>query len=86
MTDEMKHAEAMASGKKGHPRALYVLFFTEMWERFSYYGMRALLTLYLTAKLIDGGFGMDRESALSIYAIFTGFGISHTYYWWLVCR
>ncbi len=72
MTDEMKHAEAMASGKKGHPRALYVLFFTEMWERFSYYGMRALLTLYLTAKLIDGGFGMDRESALSIYAIFTG--------------
>jgi len=71
MTDEMKHAEAMAK-KQRHPRALYVLFFTEMWERFSYYGMRALLTLYLTAKLIDGGFGMDREEALSIYAIFTG--------------
>ncbi len=51
---------------------MYVLFFTEMWERFSYYGMRALLTLYLTAELIRGGFGMDREAALAIYAIFTG--------------
>ncbi len=55
-----------------HPKALYTLFATEMWERFSYYGMRALLTLYLTAELIKGGFGLDRESALAIYAIFTG--------------
>ncbi len=58
--------------KKGHPKALYTLFATEMWERFSYYGMRALLTLYLTAELVKGGFGLDRESALAIYAIFTG--------------
>ncbi len=55
-----------------HPRALYTLFTTEMWERFSYYGMRALLTLYLTATLIEGGFGLNREEALAIYAIFTG--------------
>ncbi len=55
-----------------HPRALYTLFTTEMWERFSYYGMRALLTLYLTATLVEGGFGLNREEALAIYAIFTG--------------
>jgi POT family proton-dependent oligopeptide transporter len=43
-----------------------------MWERFSYYGMRALLTLYLTAELVNGGFGLGREDALNMYAIFTG--------------
>ena len=37
----------------GHPVGLYVLFFTEMWERFSYYGMRALLTLYMTAETLN---------------------------------
>jgi len=58
--------------KKGHPKALYTLFATEMWERFSYYGMRALLTLYLTAELVNGGFGLNREESLAIYAIFTG--------------
>lgn len=49
-----------------------VLFYTEMWERFSYYGMRALLVLYLTSELTGGGFGLDRASALKIYATFTG--------------
>lgn len=58
--------------KMSHPKGLMVLFFTEMWERFSYYGMRALLVLYLTSKMIHNGFGMDRTSALHIYAIFTG--------------
>ncbi|MBD79842.1 MAG: MFS transporter [Crocinitomicaceae bacterium] len=58
--------------KKGHPTGLYTLFATEMWERFSYYGMRALLTLYLTAELVNGGFGLERQAALEIYAIFTG--------------
>jgi len=58
--------------KKGHPKALYTLFATEMWERFSYYGMRALFTLYLTAKLIDDGFGMSEDDALKLYAVFTG--------------
>lgn len=56
-----------------HPKGLMVLFFTEMWERFSYYGMRALLVLYLTGELVTGGFGLERDDALKIYAIFTGF-------------
>ncbi len=60
------------SAQLGHPKGLYVLFATEMWERFSYYGMRALLVLYLTAQIINGGFELDRTSALEIYAIFTG--------------
>lgn len=60
------------TNKKTHPKGLYTLFATEMWERFSYYGMRALLTLYLTAKLADDGFGLDRTAALELYAIFTG--------------
>ncbi|MBN1926319.1 MAG: peptide MFS transporter [Prolixibacteraceae bacterium] len=55
-----------------HPKGLMALFFTEMWERFSYYGMRALLVLYLTSTVISGGMGMERSSALEIYAIFTG--------------
>jgi len=54
-----------------HPKGLMTLFFTEMWERFSYYGMRALLVLYLTSKMMDGGFGLERANALEIYAIFT---------------
>lgn len=58
--------------QQGHPKGLYVLFATEMWERFSYYGMRALLVLYLTAQIVNGGFELDRTSALEIYAIFTG--------------
>lgn len=60
------------STQTSHPKALYTLFATEMWERFSYYGMRALLTLYLTAELVNGGFGLKREEALALYAIFTG--------------
>ena len=58
--------------RNSHPKGLYTLFATEMWERFSYYGMRALLVLYLTAELVNGGFGLDREASLEIYAIFTG--------------
>ncbi|NQU50988.1 MAG: peptide MFS transporter [Bacteroidetes bacterium] len=56
----------------GHPMGLSTLFATEMWERFSYYGMRALLVLFLTAEFASGGFGMDREQAFTIYGIFTG--------------
>lgn len=58
--------------KTSHPSGLYTLFATEFWERFSYYGMRALLVLYLTATFADGGFGMERSAALEIYAVFTG--------------
>jgi POT family proton-dependent oligopeptide transporter len=54
----------------GHPRGLSTLFFTEMWERFSYYGIRPLLVLFMTAALMDGGFGFTRESASSIVGIY----------------
>ncbi|MFD2611765.1 peptide MFS transporter [Paenibacillus gansuensis] len=55
-----------------HPPGLYLLFFTELWERFSFYGMRALLTLYLTTALISGGLGYNEATALSIYGLYTG--------------
>lgn len=58
--------------KKKHPPGLYLLFLTEMWERFSYYGMRAILVLYLTTSLIGGGLGMTDAWAMSIYGFFTG--------------
>ncbi len=51
----------------GHPSGLFVLFFTEMWERFSYYGMRAILVLFLVTSIIDGGWGWDRSEALVLY-------------------
>ena len=59
----------------GHPKGLYILFFTELWERFSYYGMRAILILYLTAKTTDrnGGLGWDDVSALELYGWYTMF-------------
>ena len=59
----------------GHPVGLYVLFFTEMWERFSYYGMRALLVLYLTSKTTDlnPGIGWSQSDALSLYGWYTAF-------------
>ncbi|WP_456422990.1 peptide MFS transporter [Lutibacter sp.] len=57
----------------GHPKGLYILFFTELWERFSYYGMRAILILYLTAKTTDSnaGLGWDSVSALQLYGWYT---------------
>ncbi|MGC4058587.1 MAG: peptide MFS transporter [Chitinophagaceae bacterium] len=59
--------------QKGHPKALYLLFFTEMWERFSYYGMRGILILYLTKKYFEGGLAIDPAMASQIYGYFTGF-------------
>jgi proton-dependent oligopeptide transporter, POT family len=56
----------------GHPSGLFVLFFTEMWERFSYYGMRALLVLFLVAGLGEGGWAWEREDALELYGWYTG--------------
>lgn len=55
----------------GHPRGLATLFFTEMWERFSYYGMRALLILFMTANVVDGGLGFDVARAGAIYGLYT---------------
>lgn len=51
----------------GHPVGLFVLFFTEMWERFSYYGMRALLILFLVAKIDDDGWGWTRAEAYALF-------------------
>lgn len=56
----------------GHPASLFVLFFTEMWERFSYYGMRALLTIFLVSKLVEGGWEWTNEDALQLYGWYTG--------------
>ncbi|MCA1059428.1 peptide MFS transporter [Rossellomorea aquimaris] len=63
--------DSLPQGKK-HPKGLYLLFFTELWERYSYYGMRALLVLYLTTAFVSGGLGVDPAKALSIYGIYTG--------------
>ncbi|MDG1913428.1 MAG: peptide MFS transporter [Crocinitomix sp.] len=55
----------------GHPVGLYVLFFTEMWERFSYYGMRALLVLYISSTVGDGGLGWTKANAIELYGWYT---------------
>jgi POT family proton-dependent oligopeptide transporter len=57
----------------GHPKGLYILFFTELWERFSYYGMRAILVLYLISAMTgdNPGYGWDESDALSLYGWYT---------------
>ena len=55
----------------GHPRGLATLFFTEMWERFSYYGMKALLILFMTGATVQGGMGFDTATAAAIYGLYT---------------
>lgn len=66
--------ETVSSGQDtrffGHPRGLSTLFFTEMWERFSYYGMRALLILFMTAPLTNGGLGFPTAKAGAIYGTY----------------
>ncbi len=54
----------------GHPKGLMILFFTEMWERFSYYGMRGILVLFLVSET-KGGYGWTNEEALELYGIYT---------------
>ncbi|MER5355585.1 oligopeptide:H+ symporter [Kitasatospora sp. NPDC002551] len=66
--------QSASSGGKtflGHPRGLATLFMSEMWERFSYYGMRALLVLYMTASVADGGLGMKLAVASAVYSVYT---------------
>jgi POT family proton-dependent oligopeptide transporter len=55
----------------GHPRGLATCFFTEMWERASYYGMRALLTLYMTGSVMQPGLGFPDKKATQIYGLYT---------------
>ena len=71
-TPETLPAGADTTGWFGHPRGLFILFFTEMWERFSYYGMRAFLILYMVAPVASGGLGLSDAHAASIYGTYTG--------------
>src|SRR5262245_7462878 len=64
-------AAADRGGIAGHPRGLTTLFFTELWERFSYYGMRSLLILFLTAPALAGGLAFDAKRAGAIYGLYT---------------
>ena len=57
----------------GHPSGLATLFFTEMWERFSYYGLRPLLVLFMSATIVNGGYGFDRTTASAIVGIYAAF-------------
>ncbi|MBE0658375.1 MAG: peptide MFS transporter [Bryobacteraceae bacterium] len=66
----MSHS-APTTGLAGHPPGLATLFFVEMWERFSYYGMRAILVLYAVALPAAGGLGMDVKAAASLYGTYT---------------
>ena len=68
-TTSLKHDNLIL----GHPKGLFILFFTELWERFSYYGMRALLTLYVatSATAVDPGLGMSSKDAIWLYGWYT---------------
>lgn len=67
----MQNAEGAARGLRGQPPGLTTLFLTELWERFSYYGMRAILVLFMVAPAIEGGLGFDTKSASSLYGTYT---------------
>jgi proton-dependent oligopeptide transporter, POT family len=63
----------LTTSTQKHPRGIYLLFFTEMWERFSYYGMRALLVLFLVSEVSKGGLGWSSVQAGQLYGLYTGF-------------
>ncbi|MFN2422756.1 MAG: peptide MFS transporter [Cryomorphaceae bacterium] len=72
-TLDAREKELMSEEFLGHPKGLYILFFTELWERFSYYGMRAILVLYLVAGVTgdNPGFGWSNSEALQLYGWYT---------------
>ncbi|MET3699176.1 POT family proton-dependent oligopeptide transporter [Bacillus oleivorans] len=73
MSDSKKEkivASVPQKGFFGHPKGLFTLFFTEFWERFSYYGMRAILVFYMYYEVTQGGLGLDEPIALSIMSIY----------------
>ncbi len=76
MANASTHADAADPGTLndrrffGHPLGLATAFFTEMWERFSYYGMRAFLTLYIAAKVSEGGLGESKANAGIVYGLY----------------
>lgn len=65
-------SQAPTTGFFGHPAGLRTLFLTEMWERFSYYGLRPLLVLFMSAAILDGGFEFSRTAASAIVGIYAG--------------
>lgn len=67
----MGDASAVSDAHPVHPPGLRTLFFTEMWERFSYYSLRALLVLFMTATVAESGLGMDDATATAIYGLYT---------------
>jgi len=71
LPSEINLPVAETSGFAGHPKGLGPLFFTELWERFSYYGMRAILMLYMTRSVVEGGLAFDTKHAASIYGTYT---------------
>ena len=72
LTTELDEANvAEATGLNGHPRGLGTLFFTELWERFSFYGMRSILILYATSTAAEGGLGLSVKDAAGIYGTYT---------------
>ncbi|MFD7613112.1 peptide MFS transporter [Streptomyces sp. NPDC059828] len=70
MTDTSEAAPSPGRTFFGHPRGLSTLFLTEMWERFSYYGMRALLAVYLAAPVSEGGLGFPENTAIAIFSVY----------------
>ncbi|MBE0334871.1 peptide ABC transporter permease, partial [Staphylococcus epidermidis] len=74
MTSNKSHEQAVQEipqhGFFGHPKGLGVLFFVEFWERFSYYGMRAMLIFYMYFALQENGLGMDKTTAMSIMSVY----------------
>ncbi|GAA5049487.1 POT family proton-dependent oligopeptide transporter [Thermocatellispora tengchongensis] len=68
----MTHPPAREKSFFGHPRGLATLFGTEMWERFSYYGMRSILVLFLSAPAVRGGMGLSETTAVGVYGVYIG--------------
>ncbi len=73
MTDSTANSTSTPNNRAffGHPKGLQTLFLTEMWERMSYYGMRGLLVLFMTATLQDGGLALTTATATAIYGLYT---------------
>ncbi|MFY7810419.1 MAG: peptide MFS transporter [Flavobacterium sp.] len=72
MNQENSTDQFFKSTVLGHPSGLFVLFFTEMWERFSFYGMRSLLVLFFMASISEGGWGWDQGTASSLFGSYVG--------------
>ena len=80
MNPDTENTDSIDQGFFGHPKGLRTLFFTELWERMSYYGMRGLLVLYMTVG-VTGNPGLDwsNAEANAIYGIYAGMAVSYTH-------